>query len=129
MHDLLKDGEVEASACHGCYGQDLPGRSTQLLRPLVHGILHAAWNRRAACMCAKKQRALPDALSVRDLAGGDQRFQHFLNEEGVPLSQLVDAFYQASMHYLVPAKDALEHCIDIGAVEPLQGKVLRQMVP
>ena len=80
-------------------------------------------------MCIKKQCALPDILSPGYLAARDQRFQHLLNEEGVPLSQLVDAFYQAGMHYLVSAKDALEHCIDIGPVEALQGEVLGQVCP
>ena len=92
MHDLLKDGEVEASSRHRRQGQYLPGRSTQLLCALVDGILHAAWNRWVARMRSEKQGAFPDALSVRDLAGRDQRFQHLLDEERVSLSQRVHAF-------------------------------------
>ena len=78
---------------------------------------------------AEEQGAFPDALSDRDLAGRDQRFQHLLNEERISLSQRVHAFYQTSRYCLVHGKDGPEHRIDFGTGESLQGEVLGQMLP
>src|SRR5207249_9122985 len=95
---------------------------------LVNDILLAAWNRRVAFVCSKKQRALPDAFTIGNLAARDQRFQHLLNVERVSISKSIHALEQTGMHCLVHGKNSLEHNIDVGTVKPFQEKFLGKML-
>src|SRR6266851_4469829 len=44
-HHLLQHSKVEAPSCNSRKGDDVHGLRAQLVCPLLHSILHTAWNR------------------------------------------------------------------------------------
>src|SRR5258708_12502488 len=98
LHDLLEHRKVEAPSCHSSKGDDLPGLRAQLVRPLLHGILHAAWNRHVFAPLIWMQLALPDPVIKPQTSTSDQEAKDFLNQARVPLRPRPDTSNHSPPH-------------------------------
>src|SRR5437667_4207115 len=69
---LLQNGKIETTPGNRGEDQELPGRLTQMVAPLLHRILNAPGDVQHA-----QWLAIPGSTSEGDLSSRDQRFEEF----------------------------------------------------
>ena len=82
---LLQEGKIEAASGDCREDQHAPGTFAQPVGTLLHRVLHAARDMQLA-----ERLTVPAAMGVKDLPGGDERGEDFLNEKGIAIRQGID---------------------------------------
>src|SRR5436305_14890 len=92
----------------------------------LDGILDAAWDVQRA-----KLLALPATVLIKNVSGLDERFEQFLDEKGIALSQRVHGIQQVALrqgrhheHRATKIEDRMQHGTHLTAGEGGEGEFL-----
>src|SRR2546421_5156812 len=126
LGECLQEGKIEVPSGHGCQVQYLPGSFTQMSGAQLDGILDAAWDVQRA-----KLLALPATVLIKNVSGLDERFEQFLDEKGIALSQRVHGIQQVALrqgrhheHRATKIEDRMQHGTHLTAGEGGEGAFL-----
>src|SRR5579859_1626667 len=89
---LLEQGKIKMPTGHSGQGQDLSGRFPQVLRSLMHSILHTMRN-----VCDRQRFTIPVALGIENIACHNHSAQSFFYKKGITLRQRIKRLQQFSM--------------------------------
>src|SRR6266568_4894699 len=124
--EFLQQGKIEVPSGHGCQVQHLPGSFTQMRGAKLDGILNAPWDVQLADLLA-----LPATLLIKNVSGLDERFEQFLDDKGIALSQGVHGIQQFALrqgrhheHRATKIEDRMQHGTHLTAGEGGEGEFL-----
>src|SRR5437879_5700073 len=108
MGQFQKQREIKAPSDQRRECECPPRRRTELCQLPVHGVLYAVRH-----MQVGRGFSFPASIAIKNFARSDQGLQHFLNEEGVALSEALEHVEESSLNVLVNVEDRAHHLLNL----------------